>query len=367
MLIALFISIIQIILFLGHFIVYKTVVRFLHITNPGPLLWTRIIFIVLSLSFIAASSIAFRFYGPVVRAFYIPAAIWLGTLYWLVIASVVAWILHSAIKSSSLNINTSYIAISLLVIALLVSAYGVWNSYQTKVREVTITIEGLPEQWKGKKAVLVADTHLGNIRNVKFSLKAADLISKQKPDIVFIPGDFYDGTPENFRKLAEAFGKITSTYGVFMAPGNHEEFGDSSPFLEGLREAGVTVLDNEKKTVEGLQIVGVNFSNTVTAEGQHTVLEQLDLDPNIPSILIKHAPTLIDSAERAGVDLQVSAHTHLGQVWPLRYITKAIYGKFHYGLQKLNSTQVYTTSGIGTWGPPQRVGTNSEIIVITLQ
>lgn len=367
MVIALVIGIIQIILFLGHFVVYKTVVQFLHITSPQALLWTRVVFIVLSVSFVLASLVAFRWYGPWVRALYIPAAVWLGTLYWLFLASLLAWTTHWLARASSANLNTGAVGIGLLALAVIISTYGVWNSYQTRVRHITVRIDNLPQSWQGRRAVLVADTHLGNFRNTRFSVKVAALIKQQQPDIVFIPGDFYDGTPEDYTRLAQAFGSISAPLGVFLAPGNHEEFGDANPLFKALRNAGITVLDNKLELVDGVQIIGVAYAATTTDQNQHAVLENLSPNQELPSILIKHAPTLIASAQEAGIDFQVSGHTHLGQVYPIKYITKALYGQFYYGLTKLDTTQVLTTSGVGTWGPPQRVGADPEIVVITFE
>ncbi|MBL8030345.1 MAG: metallophosphoesterase [Candidatus Doudnabacteria bacterium] len=358
-----FLSFVQLTLFFGHFIVYKTFVKFFQITHPQNLLYTRLVFLLLSISFLVASALAYKFYGSFGRTAYASAAVWLGTLYWLVWASLFAWILYFLLPHSiSLKLGQS-----LFILALLVSAYGVWNSYQTKVKHITITIPNLPSEWQGKKAVLVSDTHLGNVRSLNFSKRIAELVSAQNPDIVLVPGDFYDGPPANYEELAEPFGKIKSTYGVYFAAGNHEEFGDAGPLLSAIAKSGVKVLNNQIENVNGLQIIGVGYGATVNKTSEKSILDGLNINRDLPSILLKHAPTNIETAEAAGISLQVSGHTHLGQVYPFRYLTKKIYGKFHYGASALNNTQVVTTSGVGTWGPPQRVGTNSEIVVITFR
>lgn len=365
--IAVFILIIQSILFLGHYFVYKTFIKFFGITSGNPLLWARILFFALSLLFTTASILAFRYYGPVARSFYYVGAVWLGTLYWLFFASVLSWLIFGFGKLLQQGRSTSVIAIGLFVIAIITSAYGVWNSYQTKVRHVSVRLDNLPEQWKGRTAVLVADTHMGHIRNVSFGKKVAQLIEAQHPDIVLIPGDFYDGPPTDFVATAGPFGNIKSTFGTYFAPGNHEEFGDSSPLLAALIGAGVHVLNDQMKVVDGLQIIGVGYGSTTRSGTQQKVLESLHVDKSVASILIKHAPTHVEIARDAGITFQVSGHTHRGQVYPMGYITKALYRQFYYGLSQLDSMQVLTTSGVGTWGPPQRVGTNSEIWVITFK
>lgn len=363
--IALFLTVAQTFLFAIHFFVYKTIVKFAGLGSPQQLFWAKVVFFVLSVSFLAASALTYRFYGPAFRVFYSASAIWLGTLYWLFFASLFSWIVYAVGRMGGKDF--SMVAQALFVLALLTSAYGVWNSYQTKIRNVTVKLEGLPAEWKGKKAVLLADTHFGNVRNAGFANKVVRLINEQQPDIVFIPGDFYDGPPADYEGLAKPFSGVTAPWGVYFAAGNHEEFADSKPLLNAIATSGVHVLDDEMTTVAGMQIVGVGYGATTHAEDEKKLLGSMGLDPQRPSILIKHAPTHIPVAEAAGISLQVSGHTHLGQVYPLRYITKNVYGKFHYGLNRMEKTQVYTTSGIGTWGPPQRVGTNSELVVITFE
>ena len=367
MMIAIFITIAQSFLFLVHFFVYRTFVHFFGISEPGQMSVTKAVFVVLSLSFLVASILAFRFYGVWVRFIYIPAVVWLGTLFWLfwagILARLVEWIGHAAMPGKDL----SRVGASLIILALLVSAFGVWNSYQTRVRQVTVALPNIPASWRGRKAVLVADTHLGNVRNLNFSKKIAGLISAQKPDIVFIAGDFYDGTPENFGLLAEAFGKIDSRFGVYFAPGNHEEFGDSAPKLRGIAESNIKVLNNRMEVVDGLQVAGVSYMATNNSADEKKLLEDMKLDTSVPSVLINHVPRHIPIAEAAGISLQVSGHTHNGQMFPINFITRLVYGKYYYGLNSSGNLQVLTTGGAGTWGPPQRVGTNSEIVVITFE
>lgn len=362
-----FLSVLQILLFLTHFFVYKTFVRFFAINQPSSLWWARAVFFILSICFLLVSTIAYRYYGPIIRGLYAAAAIWMGTFYWLIFASLLSWLTYGIGRILLPGKNLSIVGVVLFALALLTSAYGLWHSSQIKVVEVSVKLDNLPTQWRGKRAVLVADTHLGNFRNLKFAHKVSNLISAQNPDIVFIPGDFFDGPPADYAKLAAPFGKINSRFGVFFAAGNHEEFRDTNPLLSALRAAGVKVLDNQMENVDGLQVIGVGYGATVDPKSQIAILSGLKISPNTPSVLIKHSPAHIEAAEQAGISLQVSGHTHRGQVYPLEKITKKIYGKFYYGLNRLNTTQVFTTSGVGTWGPPQRVGTNSEIVIITFE
>lgn len=362
-----FITTIQFVLFLGHYLVYRTTVDFFNLSDPTCLLWTRVIFLILSLCFLLASVLNYRFYGIIGRVIYRAAAIWMGTLLWLFLASILSSILYIAGLLFIPPAITAMLAQLLLVLALIISIYGLYNSHKTRVKRITVNLPNLPATWRGKKAVMFADSHLGSYWNINFAKKLAEMIDIEKPDIVFISGDFYDGPPADLEQLALPFKNITAPYGIYFCAGNHEEFGDPSPFFVALKKAGVKVLDNQIVTVDGLQILGIGFGVGTKAEKEKEILSSFNINKNLPSILLKHEPSRIDLAESFGISLQLSGHTHFGQTFPLNFITKKVYGKFHTGLNTLNTTQVYTTTGAGAWGPPQRVGNHPEIVVINLQ
>jgi predicted MPP superfamily phosphohydrolase len=147
--------------------------------------------------------------------------------------------------------------------------------------------------------------------------------------------------------------------------GNHEEFGAEEAFLRAVRAANIRTLIDEKIEIDGLQIIGVDYHNCAKREDFRAVLTHLAIDHSRPSLLLKHEPKDVQVAADAGISLQLSGHTHRGQMWPLGYIADVIYKGYAYGLKRAGATQVYTSSGVGTWGPPLRVGTDSEIVRIT--
>jgi hypothetical protein len=126
----------------------------------------------------------------------------------------------------------------------------------------------------------------------------------------------------------------------------------------------VRVLTNEKVEVDGLQIVGVPYRNAAPGEHFTSVLQGIRLDRNRASILLTHAPDHPEIAEAAGVSLQLSGHTHLGQYIPWSWVARRIYRQFVYGLSRIGKMQIFTSSGAGTWGPPLRLGSNPEIVVL---
>lgn len=354
------------ILGISHYFIYNSVIRFFHLSSPALVFHLKWIVTILGGSFLAATFIGMKYYGVLTRIFYTFSASWLGTAYWLCIAAIIAWMAYGLGKLMVPQVNVNSVGATCLVIGFLISMYGIWNSYQTKVRYMDVALDKLPVQWNGRKAVVVADTHLGNFHSKAFAKKITNLINAQNPDLILFAGDAYDGTPADFLTLSGPFKNLKATRGIYFAAGNHEEFGDSAPFLDSLKADGMHILDNRLEVVDGLQIAGIGYKDGVKASREQIVFEEMNIDTNVAAILIKHSPTNIEVAEKAGFGLQVSGHTHVGQMWPFNYLTKRIFGQFYYGLSRLDTIQVYTTSGAGTWGPPQRVGTSPEIAVITL-
>jgi predicted MPP superfamily phosphohydrolase len=209
---------------------------------------------------------------------------------------------------------------------------------------------------------------LGHVSGKPYAQKISKLVSDLKPDMVFIGGDLFDGAKMDEVDVISPLSKIKPVQGMYFVTGNHDGFYDSSEFknLQVVTNAGIRVLNNEVVNVEGLQIVGVDYRQTTDPVRFAEILRNLNIVPNLPSILLKHVPTYIEVAESAKISLQISGHTHRVQVWPLSYIGTKIFKGFDYGLKNSGNTQIYTSSGTGTWGPPYRVGTNCEIVVIEL-
>lgn len=362
-----FVAVIQLVLLLGHLFTYWTIRKLGGITDPGTVWWLRVGAILLSLSFVAASLVAMRSHHPLVQWFYTFAAAWLGTFYWLLLASLTSWLLVGLARLLHAGFSNQGVLYSLVGLSLLVSVYGLVNAAVPRLREIEVPLPNLPAAWEGKKLVLIADTHLGHVWGMGSARSVARRVAALKPEAVLIAGDFYDGPPADYAKLAAPYGLIKATYGVYFVSGNHEYFGDPSPYFAAARAGGMKPLVNEKVDLGGLQVVGVDYPDGQSAERQRQVLARAQLDPGKPSILVKHTPSQLAVAERAGIDFQFSGHTHCGQVWPAGWITQKVYGGYAFGLKRFGTMLEYTTCGVGTWGPPQRVGTTPEIVVATLR
>jgi uncharacterized protein len=359
-----FIAVIQLLLCLTHLFIYQTwAFSPAGSESPGGL-WMKFGLGFLSVSFVAASLLAFRYTNAIVRAFYRAAAVWIGLVSFLFLAAVVSWTIFGIARLAGRGVNFHRMVEILFGAAVVAGLYGVFNASWTRITRTTVRLANLPTAWRGRKAALISDLHLGHVRNGSFLRRMVARILKEKPDAIFIAGDLYDGTAIDARRAAEPLSGLVAPHGVYFAAGNHEQFGDDSKYLHAIAAAGVRVLSNEKVEVDGLQIVGIPYRHASHDGHLASVLCAIGLDRNRPSILLTHAPDRPGIAEAAGVSLQLSGHTHLGQFIPWSWMARRIYRQFAYGLSRIGKMQVFTSSGAGTWGPPLRLGSNPEIVVL---
>ena len=362
-------AIVLAILSLGHWALYRTIVDFFSPANPVVLLALKIFLAVMIASLVAAFLLASRYQNIFVRAFYTVSMSWLGFLNFFVLASIICWLVLGLSKLFPFSFDRGLLAAILFCAAAILGIYGIFNAANVRVNRLSIKLPNLPSFWQGKTAVWVSDTHLGQVNNERFARNVASQADNLHPDILFIGGDLYDGVAADLDRLAEPFAKIGAPEGTYFITGNHEEF--SSDFKEkslaAVKRAGMRVLDNEMVNLEGLQIIGVDFNDTGNKDRFKAILQGLGIDKSKPSILLKHIPFDIPEAAEAGISFQLSGHTHQGQLFLFKYITYFVYKGFDYGLKKFGDMIVYTSAGAGTWGPPMRVDTNPDIVVIKFE
>ena len=330
-------------------------------------IWFKMVLTLLSITFVSASLLAFNYTNLAVRIYYRIAAVWAGLLSFLFIAALCAWAAFAMSSAVGTNIDFHRLVKVLFAAALLAGLLGVINASLTRITRTTVHLANLPAAWRGRKAALISDLHLGHVRNGNFLHRMIAIILREEPHAVFIAGDLYDGTAIDAARAAAPLRNLTAPHGVYFVAGNHEQFRDDSKYLEAVQAAGVRVLHNEKVEVDGLQIAGVPYHLAWQPNIFSSVLRALHLDPDRASILLTHAPDHPEIAEAAGVSLQLSGHTHLGQFIPWSWIAKRIYRQFVYGLSKIGDMQVFTSSGAGTWGPPLRLGSNPEIVLLQFE
>lgn len=355
-----FVAIVQAILWFGHAVLYVTAVSFLPV-DPwpvGPLLAA------LSLTFVSATLLAFRYRHFFTRLYYWFAAIWLGLGHFLLIAAVTTWAVDFTLLLLGRHVPTGLLGGVMLGLGFAFGLNALVNARIIRTTQVRVKLPNLPAAWRGRTAVWISDLHLGHINRHRFARRVVRRIKKLSPDILFVGGDLFDGVESDLDSLLAPFASLQVPHGSFFVTGNHEEFTDREAFLRPVRESGMRVLDNESVTVDGVRIIGVGFMASRSADRLAGILRDHSGSSSSPAILLKHSPADFEVAEEMGIDLMISGHTHRGQLFPFAAVTRRVYHGFDYGLNRFKRLQVYTSSGTGTWGPPMRLGTQSEIVLL---
>ena len=357
------------ILLAGHWFILSTFLAFWPVLPFSIAADVRVVVLFMSFSFVVASLLSFRFSNYPVRGLYRVAAVWLGFanfFFWASILIRLSWVaLHFAHLSADPLTLRRLLAAFFYTLAVLAGLYGLINARAIRVRKIAVQIPGLPATWRGRRAVVMSDLHLGPINGARFSRRMVALARKFEPSVVFIPGDLFDGTHVDLDRVLVPFQQLKPPLGVYFSTGNHEEFTAATHYLQAIARAGICVLANQSVEIEGLLVAGVLYRDSAHIIRMKAFLEGLHLDGTKPCILLNHAPVRLPIVEQAGVKLQLSGHTHGGQIFPFTWMTRRIFGRFTSGLSRFGSLQVFTSTGAGTWGPPMRIGSAPEMVVLT--
>ena len=355
-----FVVIAQGILTAVHLVIYELAILFFPFALQHYLI-ILILLVALSLSFFGFLILTHFYDHFILNWGNILASVWVVFGLYFLFASTAALIVYLIFNSHLYPLGCLAFTVSLLL-----TVYGLINARIVRLTKITVGLPNLPDFWQGKTALVASDLHLGQILGNSFAKKIVNIINSQKPEVVFLPGDFFDGTLEDFPALANEFKAVEAPLGMYFCSGNHELFAGYEHCETAIKNAGIKILENQTVEVQGLQIAGVAYKAETMADLPQT-LDNLKIDKNRPSILLKHVPSQVKEVADAGINFMLCGHSHHGQVWPGRYITKAVFKGFDYGLRRLNDLQVYTSSGAGTWGPPMRVFTKAEVVKITFQ
>ncbi|MBB1254194.1 metallophosphoesterase [Streptomyces alkaliterrae] len=236
------------------------------------------------------------------------------------------------------------------------------------VKHVPVVLDRLPAAADGYRITLISDIHLSPVLGRRACQRIVDRANATRPDLIAIAGDLVDGSVADLRHDAEPLAGLTAREGVFFAIGNHEYYSGAQEWARHIdRELGITVLANRHVSLEHFDLVGVNDpAGEEFGDGPDLARAMADRDERRASVLIAHQPALIHDAMRHGVDLQLSGHTHGGQMWPGNVLA-ALANPTLFGLERYRDTQLYVTRGAGAWGPPVRVGAEPDITVLELR
>jgi uncharacterized protein len=365
--ITVFISIVQAILLVTHLFLYETWIFFHGIPDSSQAFALKIALSILSVSFVAASLLAQKYFNPLVRASYTIAAVWLGLVNFFFLAACASWLVYGVPLLFGFHLDKRDLATACFGAGLLAGILALVNAAWPRVVRVTIKLPKLPASWRGRTAALVSDLHLGHVRNGDFLRRIIRKLSTLQPDVLFIPGDMFDGTAVDLGHLSKIWVDFSAPLGSYFIAGNHEQFAGYEKYFDAVMASGIRIVQNEKIIVDGLQVVGVHYLDSKNMERFRSILANAELDPNVASVLLVHDPNLLSIAVEAGISLQLSGHTHRGQFFPFTKIVSRIYGIYAYGLHVFDQLQVYTSCGVGTWGPPMRLGSKPEIVLIRFE
>ncbi|WP_145765193.1 metallophosphoesterase [Streptomyces brevispora] len=242
--------------------------------------------------------------------------------------------------------------------------YGVLRG--PRVKRVTIPLARLPRSAHGFRIAVVSDIHLGPILGRAHTQRIVDTVNGTQPDLIAVVGDLVDGSVADLGPAAEPLARLQSRHGAFFVTGNHEYYSGAAQWVDHVRELGLHPLENARVEIDGFDLAGVNDIGG-ESEGQGPDFDRAlgDRDRSRAAVLMAHQPVVIDEAVAHGVDLQLSGHTHGGQLWPGNYIAE-LANPTVAGLDRYGDTQLYVTRGAGAWGPPVRVGAPSDVTVVEL-
>jgi predicted MPP superfamily phosphohydrolase len=243
---------------------------------------------------------------------------------------------------------------------------------QAEVSEVEVELTRLPRACHGMTIVQLTDLHVGATIGRAFIEDIVRRTNALQPDVVAITGDLVDGSVEGLWNAVAPLGDLKAKHGVYFVTGNHEYFSGVRPWMDALAKLNIRVLANERVPIgqgpDGFDLAGVHDYGAARLDPEHrsdVALALAGRDPAREVVLLAHQPKNIAEASRLGVGLQLSGHTHGGQLWPFSYLVR-LAQPYIAGLHRHGDTQIYVSPGTGYWGPPMRLGTRAEITRVRL-
>ncbi|GAA3953015.1 metallophosphoesterase [Streptomyces marokkonensis] len=242
--------------------------------------------------------------------------------------------------------------------------YGVLNG--PTVKRVTLPLAKLPRAAHGFRIAVVSDIHLGPVLGRSFAQTVVDTINSTQPDLIAVVGDLVDGSVKDLGPAAAPLAQLKARHGAYFVTGNHEYFSGAEQWVDEVRRLGLIPLENARTELPHFDLAGVNdVAGEDEGQGPDYAKALGDRDRTRACVLLAHQPVQIHDAVDHGVDLQLSGHTHGGQLWPGSLLA-GLANPTVAGLERYGDTQLYVSRGAGAWGPPTRVGAESDVTVIEL-
>lgn len=331
-------------------------------------------FILLAYSFLAAMLLRRWLPYRLYTGLKLIGAYGMAILMYLLLALPLADIAYVLLRRGGVSIPAAVQIVGWPVVTLLlvVLAVGVWNASRPIVRQYTVHVAKQPPGVEELRLAVASDLHLGTIIGKRHLRRLVQRVNELEPDLVLFPGDVLDDSIEPFvrEEMGEVMRGLRARLGIFASLGNHEYIGGHvAEYIERMREIGIEVLTDQVVKVEDIvQIAGRKDASVerMRGEGRLAVGELLDeADKALPIVLLDHQPRQLGAAAEAGVDLMLSGHTHRGQMTPNHLITRRLF-ELDWGYLRKGEMHAIVSSGFGTWGPPLRIGSRSEILGIRM-
>ncbi len=343
--------------------------------------WFIAFMILASVSYMAGRTLEKSMYNPLTVSLHWLGAFWFAVMLYATLQVLlidIARLINLAIPFIQKLSGSDYVRFKFIVgasvaaVTFVVVMGGHINAWYPKT--VTLNLE-VPKEAKGLKNIRIAavsDVHLGTIIGPRKTASLVNKLNNLNPDIILLAGDVLDEDvgPVITQNLGDSLKKLKAPMGIYACTGNHEYIGGGEPSIRYLEEHGISVLrDTSVLIQDAFYVVGredlhANFRAEKKRKGVDELM--LGIDTNRPVIVLDHQPYHLDSITGKGVDLQISGHTHHGQLWPFGYITNKIY-EVSRGYKKKQDTHFWVSTGFGTWGPPVRTGNRPEVILINLE
>ena len=364
----LFLTIFSLIYGGAHLYIWWRLVAPLRVSGV-PLRLLQTLFLLLFISFPLVHFAFRQENGLLVNTANLISSVWMGMIVYFVLVTLASDLVRLLLLFRPIPDGPAVTAvISAVVVG--ITIWGLVEARSIGVTRLAVRMPNLPSQLEGLRIVQISDVHMGLVVRGSRLERIVTMVNELQPDLIVITGDLVDEQALHMEDMIHPLRRLTGKYGVFAVTGNHEFFAGIEKAQAFLKQAGVTLLRNRWETVAGgLQLVGRDdpVASRVTGQKVPALAEIMQgIDRAKPAILLYHTPvTTFDELKARGIGLQLSGHTHHGQLWPFNYIVKMIF-KTPYGRFTDGDTTIYVSRGTGTWGPPMRVGARPEITLITL-
>jgi len=372
-----FLAIILTVLGSAHFYVWRRVIVPAGLPHPWGRIATLVLFgmlVLIPVMFMTLRSAPHWFVKPVAWT----AFLWMGFFFYLLVFALLGDLLRGSAWATGLlpkdperrGFIGRLIAGGVALAAFTTGAAGLLHAARgPKVKKLTVPLANLPPEASGYKIAQLTDIHIGPTLGAEFLTTVVRDTNALSPDLIVITGDLVDGNVDQLRERVAPLDDLNAPDGVWFVTGNHEYYSGADEWIAHIETLGVRTLRNEHVDVRGLfTLAGVDDhreAKRLPGHGEDIPRAVAGRDASKPLVLLAHQPKAIDEAAAHGVDLQLSGHTHGGQIAPFNWLTK-IETPYTNGLYQVGKTWLYVSPGTGYWGPPMRIGTTSEITEITL-